>query len=458
MDARHLRIVLVFSMMKMTKFIKQAAIGTLLLTVAIGLASVKSGTPAFKPPGDEVDFSAAPANKNAIFSAGESIVYSVNINNNLDSVQNGKVTYRILTEKNKFVAEDSVKVKIGSNGTKQLDISMPKRTAGFYKIMLMINVTDYDDTIRRAFGVDPDKITSKFAKPGDFDQFWADTKAELAAIKPEYKVTLMPDSTRDNRNIYLVEMKSLGNITVRGWLSLPKTTIKNKKFDVILGLPGYQVTLNPSGGLDPDMAIFYLNVRGQGNSKDAINTTREGYIVYGLDNKNKYVMRGAIMDCIRAVDFIYSRKDLDHDRILVTGGSMGGYLCAALAGLDDRVALYSAQNPILCDIRNLAEEVNWPFYDMKQFVKTRPGLTFDQVLDNLDYFDAKNFAAGIHRPILVGMGFLDPLAPPPNEYVFYNNIHAKDKKLMSYADLGHEVPKIYGTYQGKWMRDEFGMF
>lgn len=444
--------------MKMKRFIKQAAIGTLLLTVVIGLASVKSVSKAAKPPGDDVDFTAAPVNKNAIFSAGESIVYSVNINNHLDSAQSGKVTYRILTEKNKFVAEDSVKVKVGSNGSKQLDISMPKRTAGFYKIMLMINVTSYDDTIRRAFGVDPDKITSTFAKPGDFDQFWADTKAELAAVKPEYKVTLIPDSTKDNRNIYLVEMKSLGNITVRGWLSLPKTTIKNKKFDVILGLPGYQVTLNPSGGLDPDQAIFYLNVRGQGNSSDAIKTTRAGYITYGLDNKNKYVMRGAIMDCVRAVDFIYSRKDLDHDRILVTGGSMGGYLCAALAGLDDRVALYSAQNPILCDIRNLAEEVNWPFYDIKTFVKTRPGLTFDQVLNNLDYFDAKNFATGIHRPILVGVGFLDPLAPPPNEYVFYNNIHARDKKLMSYADLGHEVPLVYGTYQGKWMRDEFGMF
>jgi len=430
----------------------------LLLTVAGGLASVKLELPAAKLPGDDVEFTATPGAKNAVFKSGESIVYSVDINNNLDATQSGKVTYRILTEKNKFVAEDSVKVRVGSKGSKQLDISMPKRTAGFYKIMLMINVTDYDDTIRRAFGVDPDKITSSFAKPDDFDQFWKDTKAELESVKPNYRVTLIPDSERDNRNIYLVEMQSLGNITVRGWLSVPKTTIKNKKFDVMLGLPGYQVDLKPSGGLDPDMAIFYLNVRGQGNSKDAINTTRSGYITYGLDNKNKYVMRGAIMDCVRAVDFICSRTDLDHDRIMVTGGSMGGYLCAALAGLDDRVALYSAQNPILCDIRNLVGEVDWPFYDMKQFIKTRPGLTFDQVLDNLDYFDAKNFATGIHRPILVGMGFLDPLAPPPNEYVFFNNIHAKDKKLMSYADLGHEVPKVYGTYQGKWMRDEFGMF
>ena len=443
--------------MKIEKIIKQGTLFGLLLSVVANMSFAQSKEKN-DASADEVEFKATPATKTAVFKGGETITYNVSINSHLDTAEAGKVTYRIVTEKNKFVAEDSLKVKLSSNGSKQFDLNMPKRTAGFYKIYVMVNLTDYDDTIRRAFGVDPDKITSSFARPADFDQFWADTKAELAAVKPNYKVTLIPDSTRDNRNVYLVEMQSLGNITVRGWLTIPKTTIKTKTFPVVLGLPGYQVTLNPGGGLDPDIALFYLNVRGQGNSKDAVNTTRSGYITYGLDNKNKYVMRGAIMDCVRAVDFLMSRHDIEHDHILVTGGSMGGYLTAALAGLDNRVALYSAQNPVLCDIRNLVGEVNWPFYDMQQFVKTKPGLTFDQVLDNLDYFDAKNFAAGIHKPIIMGMGFLDNLAPPPNEYVFYNGIGEKDKKLFSYPNLGHEVPVVYGVYQGKWMRDQFAIF
>jgi cephalosporin-C deacetylase len=444
-------------MMKMIKFIKQATLCVLVLTIAGNVSFAQSKKKSDAPP-DDVEFTATPASKNSLFKASEAIIYNIGINNHLDTAQSGKVTYRILTEKDKVVAEDSTKVNVSANGSSQFDLKMPKRTLGFYKILVMINVTGYDDTIRRAFGVDPDKITSKFKKPDDFDQFWADTKAELAAVKPEYKVTLIPDSTRDNRNVYLVEMHSLGNVVVRGWLTIPKSTIKKKTFPVVLGLPGYQVTLNPGGGLDPDIALFYLNVRGQGNSKDAIHSTRAGYITYGLDNKNKYVMRGAIMDCVRAVDFIMSRPDLEHDHILVTGGSMGGYLTAALAGLDDRVALYSAQNPVLCDIRNLVGEVNWPFYDMQQFVKTKPGLTFDQVLDNLDYFDAKNFASNIHKPIIMGMGYLDNLAPPPNEYVFYNSIGEKNKRLFQYPNLGHEVPVVYGIYQGKWMRDQFAIF
>jgi len=98
----------------MIRFTKQAAMGMLLLMAAIGLAAVKSGKPAAKPPGDDVNFTAAPANKDAIFKSGESIVYSVNVDNNLDTAQSGKITYRILTEKNKLVAEDSVKIRVGS--------------------------------------------------------------------------------------------------------------------------------------------------------------------------------------------------------------------------------------------------------------------------------------------------------------------------------------------------------
>lgn len=440
------------------KLINQLQTAACKLAIPLLLLLPLYSNAAIQKEGDDVDFTATAGAKNSLFKNGSSITYNVNIANNLSTRQVGKVSYRILSLQNKLLAEDSIKVNVGSKGIKHFELSTPARPAGFYKINLMINVTDYDDTIRRAFGVDPEQIRSAHDKPADFDQFWNNTKAELAAVKPNYKITEYPDSSRDNRRLYLVEMQSLDNITVRGWLTIPKTTEKNKKFCVMLGLPGYQVDLKPGFGLDPDIAVFFLNVRGQGNSRDVIHTSREDFITYHLDDKNKYVMRGVIMDCVRAVDFICSRPELDHTRILVTGGSMGGYLTAALAGLDDRVCLYSAQNPILCDIRNLVGETNWPFYDIKQYVKIRPGLTFDKVLDNLDYYDAKNFATNIHRPILVGMGLLDPLAPPPNEYVFFNNIAAKDKRLMSFENLGHEVPMAYVIYQGKWMRDSFSLF
>jgi cephalosporin-C deacetylase len=79
------------------------------------------------------------------------------------------------------------------------------------------------------------------------------------------------------------------------------------------------------------------------------------------------------------------------------------------------------------------------------------------VLDNLQYFDAKNFATNITCPVLMGIGLLDPYVPPNNSYTVYNNINAK-KKLFVFKDLGHEVGNKYYNYEERWTRDYFALF
>lgn len=168
-------------------------------------------------------------------------------------------------------------------------------------------------------------------------------------------------------------------------------------------------------------------------------------------------MRGAIMDCIRCIDYIFTRKELDKNRIFVTGGSMGGYLTVATAALDDRVTICSAQNPIFSDVRQLVGEIEWPISDMIKYTRTRPGLSVAQMLDNLDYFDIKNFAPRVNCPMLMAIGLLDPLAPPNNEYASYN-FFGGDKKLLVYKDKAHEVGDSFGTIQAKWMQEAFALF
>src|SRR5438309_9219452 len=133
----------------------------------------------------------------------------------------------------------------------------------------------------------------------------------------------------------------------------------------------------------------------QGNSREFYSPRKEEYVVHHIEDKNKYVMRGVIMDCVRAMDFIYSRPEFDHDHIFVKGGSMGGFLALATASLDHRVNLCSAQSPIFADIRNLVKRVDFPINYINMYLKIQPGLTLNKVLDNLDYFDAKNFAPNI---------------------------------------------------------------
>ncbi|MFI5137103.1 MAG: acetylxylan esterase [Sphingobacteriales bacterium] len=425
------------------------------LTIAGLLISVAGVPTALAQDGGTVTTVLKPHSSDGIFSSTAS--YTFQVMNSYKNAESGKISYLVTTETGKKVRADSIRVKIGGKGLSNYDFEIPGLKAGFYKINFMINVSDYDDTTRKAFGIRPAEISSSHGKPADFESFWHNAKQELANVKPQFKVTELPDSSKDGRKVFLVEMRSLDNILIRGFLTEPVNKNKNKKFAVLLGLPGYQVTLGPMSGPDPDIAIFTLNTRGQGYSRDLIDVRRETYITLNLEDKNRYILRGAIMDCVRAVDFIYSRPELRHDNIIAAGGSLGGFLAIATSGIDKRINFCSAANPILSDIRNLLGEVDWPFIDIRRYINTRPGLTMDKAMENMDYFDGKNFATDIECPTLVGMGLVDNIAPPNNVYALYNSIRAP-KHLMIFRDLAHEIGLEYSAYEGRWMRDQFGLF
>ncbi len=407
-------------------------------------------------PGKEISTVLTSGNKTSVFDSQAH--YTFEVINPTANPQTGTVSYQVTTEKGEPLNSKEIKVNIGKNSSEKYSFDIPETHIGFYKVNFMVNVSDYDDTVRRVFGLQPENIKSKNARPADFDQFWQTAKDELAKVSPNFKVIPMPKLNLDNREVYLIEMQSLDNYTIRGWMTIPITKNKNKKFAVLLRLPGYQLDLQPVEGSDNDLAIIALNVRGQGNSRGPIDTRKDEFIFYHSEDRNKYVMRGVIMDCLRCVDFICSQPRLKHDNILASGGSMGGYLALATASLDKRVALCSAQNPILCDIRNLKGEVQWPITSFEKYIQTKPGLTMDKVMDNLDYFDGKNFADNIKCPLIMGVGLLDHFAPPNNEFATYNIIPSKNKRIMVFKDLGHEISQQYKDFEGRWMRDNFGLF
>ncbi len=430
----------------------------LALLAILPVMLVSSGkAQAKKIAGDNADVSTEVVahDADAIFSSKAFFTFSVS--NKLDAEQAGTVGYVVTTEKGERVAENSLKVNIAANSNKDIDFEVPALAPGFYKINFMINVSDYDDTTRRAFGIRPKEIQSQYPRPADFDEFWQKAKDDLARVKPNFKLVPVPKKSTADRNVFEIQMQSLDNYTIKGWLTVPKTKNPHRKFAVLLGLPGYQVDLDPIVGSDDDLAIITLNTRGQGTSRGPIDTRRDEFISYKLEDKERYVMRGVIMDCVRAIDFVYSQPNLIHDNILVSGGSMGGYLALAVAGLDNRVSLCSAQNPILCDIRGLVNEVEWPITSIKKYIATQPGLTLDKVLSNLDYYDGKNFAQHINAPTLIGIGLLDPFAPPNNEYATFNLIPGK-KKIMVFKNLAHEISGKYKEWEGRWMRDTFALF
>ncbi|RKR82198.1 cephalosporin-C deacetylase-like acetyl esterase [Mucilaginibacter gracilis] len=393
--------------------------------------------------------------KDAIFKANKKVSYTISLQNNYDTVQAGTVGYEIRTTDNRFVTKEAFPIRLGAKASKKVTLDMPGQNSGFYKVNFTINVTDYDDTIRRVFGVNPEQLKSNTPRPADFDTFWDNTKKELAAIEPNFRMIEQPDLEKDNTDVFLVEMQSLHNLTVRGYLTIRKDRRANQKFPLWILVPGYGITgLKPVFG-SPDLAVLSLNVRGEGNSRDVLSPTRVGYLTTSIEDKNKYIYRGCIMDCIRAVDFACSRPEIDSKAIIIAGGSMGGYLSIAAASLDKRIKLCSANNPVYADYRSLSF-TGWPMNDVKRYANEH-SFDMDNILNNLDYFDLKNFSPRFKTKAMLGISLLDVLAPPQNEYAMINAMPNKNK-LFIYPNLGHEVPPSLFSYFTAWITDNLGLF
>ena len=195
-----------------------------------------------------------------IFSGTASFTFSVK--NTTDNEQAGSVSYLVTTEKGEKISSKKIDVKIGKNSSESYDFSVPDLASGFYKINFMINVSDYDDTTLRAFGIRPKEIQSAYPRPADFDEFWQKTKDELAKVKPDFKVIPLPKMNTENRDVYEIQMRSLDNYLIKGYMTVPRTKNKNRKFSVLLGLPGYQVDLSPIVGSDQDLAIITIKHAG----------------------------------------------------------------------------------------------------------------------------------------------------------------------------------------------------
>jgi cephalosporin-C deacetylase-like acetyl esterase len=399
-----------------------------------------------------------PGNKEASFKANSVIDYNVDFKNNFYKKVDGVYSYFVYTADDKFIKMDSAKISIDSRGTKRVHIEIPPQKTGFYKINVAIDIGEYDDTLKRVFGVDIERIRSSYPKPADFDQFWDNTKKELASVAPNFKMTEQPDMeiAGNNEQVYLVEMQSLGNITIRAWLTLPKDRKPKDRFPVFISLPGYGNAMVPMHGAST-MAFLALNVRGQGNSRDVIHPEREEYISYGLEDKNKFIYRGSIMDGVRLLDFVFAHKELfDTQSIFVTGGSQGGYLTLCLASVDQRVTICEAENPGYIDLKMPYYANRWPTTVFMDYADQK-AVTVQKLLDNFEYFNLKNFVSNIKCKVIVGIGLLDPLVPPTNEMIMYNNITAW-KKLFIYPNLTHEVDPELGAYKMKWMMDELGAY
>ena len=290
--------------------------------------------------------------------------------------------------------------------------------------------------------------------PDDFDDFWDGVKAELHGIPLEATCEWDPLRSTDAAKVFQVRYRSLGGLEIFAWYALPEEG--NGPFPAILHLPGYksEPALRRDWGAK-GVAVLSVAVRGKLPSSGEFNPGYPGLLTSGVESRDTYSYKGVISDCMRGVDFLLSRPEIDADRIYCCGSSQGGGLTLITSALRPEIRAGVAGYPFLCcypeSMRMLR---SYPYDELSCYQRAYPERT-EQMLDTLRYFDAVNFAPRIKCPMVVGIALEDEVCPPETSYAAYRLLGG-ERELWLFPESGHGNAHEYPGRERAWLEERIG--
>ncbi|MCX7784362.1 MAG: acetylxylan esterase [Meiothermus sp.] len=293
-------------------------------------------------------------------------------------------------------------------------------------------------------------------EPADFDDFWQRTLAESRSfsLNPQFELVDFGLKTLETFDVTFV---GYAGQPIKGWLTLP--THRQGPLPCVVEYIGY----GGGRGWPVERLVFasagyahlLMDTRGQGSrwsrgdtpdlAPDGDNPQHPGFMTRGILHPDTYYYRRVFTDAVRAVEAARGHRAIHPDRIAVTGGSQGGGIALAVAGLTEVQAVMS-DVPFLCHFRRATELVDTaPYNEISTFCKVHRDKV-EQVFTTLSYFDGVNFAARARANALFSVGLMDDICPPSTVYAAYNH-YAGEKQIRVYPYNNHEGGESYQTLE-----------
>lgn len=284
-------------------------------------------------------------------------------------------------------------------------------------------------------------------EPDDFDDFWVTTLAESRSVSAE--PTLVPyGAGLSEVDIFDVTFAGFGGQPVKAWLKLPRTRsgplptiVEYNGYGGGRGLPHERLAWVAAG-----YAYLFMDTRGQGSAWGAGGSTPDdagtgpsspGFMTRGIESPEGYYYRRVYTDAVRAVDALRTLDVVDSSRITVCGGSQGGGISIAVAGLVPDLLAAMPDVPFLCHFeRAVSVTPSQPFTEITRYLSVHRGLA-EQTFTTLSYFDGVNFAARARCDALFSVALMDDIVPPSTVFAAYNR-YAGDAQIEVYPFNGHE--------------------
>ena len=191
--------------------------------------------------------------------------------------------------------------------------------------------------------------------------FWVATRAILDETPINATLTENPELSGREFETWNVSLSSYGGQRLRGFYTAPRHGNAAGKYPAMLAVPGYGGAKEiPYHVVMHGFAVLTLFPRAQGESIpewDLPEGTNK--LTYNVTDRDTYYYRAAYMDCVRGVDFLSERDDVDANRIGMWSRSQGGGFTLATAALDQRLAAAVAEEPFMCNYP-LAIDIDTP--------------------------------------------------------------------------------------------------
>ena len=358
----------------------------------------------------------------------------------------------------KLKAEKTGKVKTDKDGFARIKVQ-GRSKPGFTTVNVSVFYEGKKYSGMTNIGFDPYKIEPTTTLPEDFEAFWNESKEKAAKVPMLVRERYAPEESDDRVDVYYVRIQSYrkGNY-VYGVLSVPKTEGKKP---AILRLPGAAV--RKFSGIDPlayeGFTVLNIGIHGIPVDQDPEmyrqleNGAMSGYVLKGIENRDTYYYKRTYLGCVRAVDYLCSREDVDTSRIACYGGSQGGMLSIVTAALDKRISALFAYFPAFCDVTGYyyGRSGGWPHLFLD-----RNDPLIEKKVEVSKYYDVVNFARFLTQPGFYAWGFNDIVCCPSSTFSAYNVISAP-KTLRVAHDTGHWLYPWQSAEALKWLKNQFGL-
>ena len=303
-------------------------------------------------------------------------------------------------------------------------------------------------------------------EPRDFDEFWSRTLATARAAGGEVTRRRV-DTPFTVFDVHDVTFPGYDGEPVRAWLTLPRgateplpAVVEYNGYGGGRGLPGERSTWAAAG-----YAHLFMDTRGQGSAWGSGGDTPDphgsgpaanGFMTRGIDSPETYYYRRVFTDAVRAVDAVRTFAEVDPARVSVAGGSQGGGMTLAVAGLCDGLVAALPDVPFLCHFeRAVGLTDSDPYQEVVRYLSVHRGAD-DRVFETLSYFDGVNFARRATASALFSVALMDPVCPPSTVYAAFNH-YPGDKRIEVYTHNQHEGGQAHQWYaQASFLAEKHG--